>query len=99
MTERPTAPGVIGTALTTTSGGWDMHERRSFPRTGMELPVHLTVVPNGGGTEEFVGNLEGMTRDLSRGGCAVSRQGSNGRGELPRPSTIHCSPRAHKRQA
>lgn len=47
-----------------------MHERRSFPRTGLTLPVHLTVVP-GPGERTFAGNLSGTTRDMSRGGCAV----------------------------
>jgi len=50
---------------------WDMQERRSFPRTGLELPVHLTVVPHDGLGVSFVGNLSGTTRDMSRGGCAV----------------------------
>ena len=48
-----------------------MQERRSFPRTGLELPVHLTLVPNGGDSEAFVGSLTGTTRDVSRGGCAL----------------------------
>ena len=49
-----------------------MHERRSFPRTGLALPVHLTVVPgSGSGTEQFAGNLSGTTQDVSRGGCSV----------------------------
>lgn len=50
---------------------WDMQERRSFPRTVLELPVHLTVVPNGGDSEAFAGCLKGTTRDVSRGGCAL----------------------------
>ena len=50
--------------------GWDMQERRSFPRTGLALPVHLTVVP-GGSANQFSGNLSGTTSDVSRGGCAV----------------------------
>jgi len=50
---------------------WDMQERRSFPRTGLDLPVHLTVVPHDGLGVSFVGNLSGTTRDMSRGGCAV----------------------------
>ncbi len=48
-----------------------MQERRSFPRTGLELPVHLTVVPNAGGGEAFAGNLRATTRDVSRGGCSL----------------------------
>lgn len=48
-----------------------MHERRSFPRTGLALPVHLAFVPGVGGANEFEGNLTGTTRDVSRGGCAV----------------------------
>ncbi len=51
---------------------WDMQERRRFPRTGLELPVHLSVVPNGG-NEALAGclALTGTTRDVSRGGCAL----------------------------
>jgi len=48
-----------------------MQERRSFPRTGLELPVHLTLVPNGGDSEASVGSLTGTTRDVSRSGCAL----------------------------
>lgn len=47
-----------------------MQERRSFPRTGLEMPVHLTVVPPPG-DEDFSGSLEAITRDMSRGGCAI----------------------------
>ncbi len=48
-----------------------MQERRSFPRTGLALPVHLTVVPGVGNADEFSGALSGTTRDLSRGGCSI----------------------------
>ena len=48
-----------------------MQERRSFPRTGLALPVHLTVVPSAGNADEFSGALSGTTRDPSRGGCAI----------------------------
>jgi len=71
MLEKPTAPDVIEVDSATASGEWDMQERRSFPRTGLELPVHLTVVPAAGSDDRFAGNLSGTTRDMSRGGCAV----------------------------
>jgi CheY-like chemotaxis protein len=48
-----------------------MQERRSFPRTGLELPVHLTIVPDGRDEQILAGNLNGTTRDMSRGGCAI----------------------------
>ncbi len=49
-----------------------MQERRSFPRTGLALPVHLTVVPSARDADEFSGMLSGTTNDVSRGGCAVT---------------------------
>ncbi len=49
----------------------DIQERRSFPRTCLEVPVHLTVVPCGRSDTSFSGHLAGMTRDVSRGGCAI----------------------------
>lgn len=71
MLEKPTESSATEAGDPTDTNEWDMQERRSFPRTGLELPVHLTVVPNGGGSEAFVGCLKGTTRDLSRGGCAL----------------------------
>ena len=68
MLEKPTDhPAAEATA----TSAWDMQERRAFPRTGLELPVQLTVVPSGTGGEQFAGILSGNTRDMSRGGCAV----------------------------
>jgi CheY-like chemotaxis protein len=48
-----------------------MEERRSFPRTGLTLPVQLTVVSSMSGDNQFAGNLTGVTFDISRGGCAI----------------------------
>ena len=48
-----------------------LQERRSFPRTSLSLPVHLTVVPTTGSPFLFSGGLTGTTLDVSRGGCAV----------------------------
>lgn len=48
-----------------------MQERRSFPRTELEVPVHLTVVPDRSTGEVHVASLTGLTRDVSRGGCAL----------------------------
>ncbi|MGD8328508.1 MAG: response regulator [Acidobacteriota bacterium] len=56
---------------TTATDEWDMQERRSFPRTGLELPVHLTIVADGREERAYGGNLNGTTHDMSRGGCAV----------------------------
>ena len=44
-------------------------ERRSFPRTGLSLPVNLTVVSTDDPSLEL--NVNGVTRDVSRGGCAI----------------------------
>lgn len=71
MFENDDAPDVIHAGDPTASSEWDMQERRSFPRTGLELPVHLTVVAGAHESEQFVGNLNGTTRDMSRGGCAL----------------------------
>lgn len=71
MLEEPAGPSASKAGDPTATGEWDMQERRSFPRTGLELPVHLTLVPNGGDSEAFVGSLTGTTRDVSRGGCAL----------------------------
>jgi len=62
---------VIEVRDPTTTGEWDMQERRSFPRTGLELPVHLTIVPDAREKQAFAGNLNGTTCDMSRGGCAL----------------------------
>ncbi len=48
-----------------------MQERRNFPRIGLALPVHLTVVASASNTDKFSGNLSGTTRDVSRGGCSI----------------------------
>jgi len=71
MLEKPTDLPAVEATDSTASGGWDMQERRAFPRAGLELPVRLTVVPSASGGEQFVGNLNGTTRDMSRGGCAI----------------------------
>ncbi len=71
MLEEPAGPSTNKAGDPTATGEWDMQERRSFPRTGLELPVHLTLVPHGGGSEAFVASLTGTTRDVSRGGCAL----------------------------
>ncbi len=71
MLENPYDRIVSGAADSTATGEWDMQERRSFPRTGLELPVHLTVMPGTGDGDSFVGSLSGTTHDVSRGGCAV----------------------------
>lgn len=44
-------------------------DRRGYPRTGLELPVHVTVASSDApGTDVEV---RGVTVDMSRGGCAV----------------------------
>ena len=51
--------------------GWGGMERRSFPRTGLSLPVNLTVVSTDDPSLELNGSIDGVTRDVSRGGCAI----------------------------
>ncbi len=46
-------------------------ERRSFPRTGLSLPVNLTVVSTDDPSLELNGHINGVTRDVSRGGCSI----------------------------
>ncbi len=71
MTDDPDDPGFDQAAFAAATSEWDMQERRSFPRTGLELPVHLTVVPGGSSDNSLSANLSGVTRDVSRGGCAI----------------------------
>ena len=51
------------------SNPWDGPERRGFPRTSLSVPVHLTVVADVATVHN--GSHSGVTRDVSRGGCAV----------------------------
>jgi len=44
-------------------------DRRGYPRTGLELPVHVTVASGGDPGTEI--EVRGATMDMSRGGCAV----------------------------
>lgn len=44
-------------------------DRRGYPRTGLELPVHVTVASTGEPATEI--EVRGATVDMSRGGCAV----------------------------
>jgi CheY-like chemotaxis protein len=46
-------------------------ERRSFPRTGLTLPVHLTAMSSSGAHSPDPPTVHGVMRDVSRGGCAV----------------------------
>ena len=52
-------------------GNWVDMERRSFPRTGLSLPVDLTVVSTNDRSLELNVGINGITRDVSRGGCAI----------------------------
>jgi len=71
MIDDPDDPGIGEATIAPPTSEWDMQERRSFPRTGLELPVHLTVVAGSSSDNSLSGNLSGVTRDVSRGGCAV----------------------------
>ena len=44
-------------------------DRRGFPRTGLQLPVHLTVASSDAPEADV--EVRGVTVDMSRGGCAV----------------------------
>ena len=46
-------------------------ERRSFPRTGLSLPVNLTLVSTDDPSLDTKVSVDGVTRDVSRGGCAI----------------------------
>lgn len=70
MQQRSADIDVIDAEYPTMNDEWDMQERRSFPRTGLEMAVQLTVVP-AAGEDGLAGNLDGVTHDMSRGGCAV----------------------------
>jgi len=53
------------------NSNWDMQERRSFPRTGLTLPVDLTVVTAPDPATALDSHIQGVLCDVSRGGCAV----------------------------
>jgi CheY-like chemotaxis protein len=46
-------------------------ERRSFPRTGLSLPVQLTAMTPADPDAADPPTVHGVMRDVSRGGCAV----------------------------
>jgi CheY-like chemotaxis protein len=71
MVDKHNDPGFDEAETAPATSEWDTQERRSFPRTGLAVPVHLTVVPGGNSDSSFSGNLSGVTRDVSRGGCAI----------------------------
>ena len=44
-------------------------DRRGYPRTGLELQVHITVVASDGPGDDL--EVRGATVDVSRGGCSI----------------------------
>lgn len=71
MVENHDRDDVVDTRDATATDEWDMQERRSFPRTGLELPVQLTIVVDGRDEQLFAGDVNGTICDMSRGGCAI----------------------------
>ncbi len=71
MEDEPDDPLAGQATIAPATDTWDKQERRSFPRTGLEMPVHLTVIPGTQADVSISGNITGMTRDVSRGGCAL----------------------------
>jgi CheY-like chemotaxis protein len=49
----------------------NLPERRSFPRTGLSLPVQLTPTSSSDAQAPDPPMVHGVMRDVSRGGCAV----------------------------